>query len=79
MRKYIWTAFVAMVAFGVLGGCGSGETGTSDLQKENDEMKKQTPANLAPVQPPADTVNMGGGGTAGEQSNMMPKGVRGKN
>ena len=63
------------VVAGVMGGCGSGDTSATDLQKEKDEIKKQTPANLTPVDPGNDMKTMGSGN---DQSNIMPKGIRGK-
>ena len=76
MRKYVWSAVVAFLACAVIG-CSS-ETTSGDMQKEKDEIKKQTPANLEPVNPGNDMQNMGGGNTADQGGNIMPKGVRGK-
>jgi hypothetical protein len=61
-----WLAAIASVAsMAMLLGCGAGETSQSDLDKERAQIEKQTPSNLEPVDPPKDTMMMGGSKSSG--------------
>ncbi|MBS1715018.1 MAG: hypothetical protein JST30_11850 [Armatimonadetes bacterium] len=77
MLRNLLALCLAAALTGLLAGCGSGETSSSDLKTENDQIKKQS-VDQGQVAPINDTVQMGGPGGSGGGSNIMPKGVRDK-
>ncbi|MBL8064847.1 MAG: hypothetical protein JNM34_03200 [Chthonomonadaceae bacterium] len=79
MKRTIASILALSVVAALLSGCGSGETTSTELNAERDQMQKQVPPNQEPAPPSTDVVQMNSGGSGGgEASNEMPKGIRGK-